>query len=278
MPAFAQRLAARVAAHGPLCVGIDPSADLLARCGLPDTADGAFAFGRLVLEAADYALPIVKPQSAYFERHGSAGIAALERLAALARAHDVLVLLDGKRGDIDATAEAYAQAYFAPGVPLLADALTLHAYLGLAAMERAIDFAVAQGGGVFVVVRSSNPEGRDLQLARRADGRTVAQALADDVQALNRRHVADAPGPVGAVVGATCPDAGEIVDAMPGAWILAPGVGAQGATFEDIARRMPGARGRVLPNVSRAVLSGGASAAQIGATIAELKRQALALA
>ncbi len=278
MQPFAQRLAARVAAHGPLCVGIDPSAELLARCGLPDSADGAYAFGERLLQAAGFALAIVKPQAAWFERHGSAGIRALEQLAALARSRDVLVLLDAKRGDIDATGEAYAQAYFAPGAPLRADALTLHPYLGLAAMDRAIAYAAAQGGGVFVVVRSSNPEGEALQLARRADGRSVARALADEIDALDRRHAPGGLGPVGAVVGATCADAGEIADAMPGAWILAPGVGAQGASFEDVKRRMPAAAARVLPNVSRAVLGGGTTAAEIAATLAQLKHQATAIA
>lgn len=276
MAEFSARLEQRVAKHGPLCIGIDPSAETLAKCGLPDSAEGALAFARRVLEAADFRLAIVKPQSAFFERFGAAGVRALEQLAALARERDVLVLLDAKRGDIDTTGQAYAEAYFAPSAPLRADAVTLHAYLGLGALDKAIAFAARHGGGVFVVVRSSNPEGAALQNARLADGRSVAQSLSDEITALNRRAGAGL-GPVGAVVGATCEDADETARRLPLSWILAPGVGAQGATLEDVLARMPSARRRVLPSLSRAVLSGGTGAGEIRATIAQLRDRARAL-
>lgn len=268
---FALRLQERIAAHSPLCIGIDPSASLLKTCGLPDSAEGALEFGLRLLRSVDWQLAIIKPQSAYFERYGSAGVRAMEELAAECRRHEVLFLLDAKRGDIDTTGEAYAQAYFSPSSPLRADALTLNPYLGLMALEKAIDFAVQNDGGLFVVVRSSNPEGVVQQQARQADGLTVAQALCAQVTMLNRRFAGEGPGPVGAVVGATCDDAAETVDAMPGAFILAPGVGAQGATLEDVRRRMPGARGRVLPSVSRAVLAGGPAQEGLRATIGALK-------
>ena len=271
---FATRLKARIAEHSPLCIGIDPSAALLKTCGLPDSAEGALEFGRRVLQAADYGLAIVKPQSAYFERYGSAGIRALEELTADARRREVMVLLDVKRGDIDTTGEAYVEAFFAPNSTLKADAVTLSPYLGLGALDKAIAYAVKNEGGVFVVVRSSNPEGEALQTARRADGRSVAEALCDEITHLNRRFSGDAAGsmgPVGAVVGATCDDAAQTVEAMPGAFILAPGVGAQGATLEDVRQRMPGALGRVLPSVSRAVLANGSGAGELRATISGLK-------
>jgi orotidine-5'-phosphate decarboxylase len=267
---FAARLAARIRQHSPLCIGIDPSASLLKSCGLPDSADGALAFGQLVLKAADYRLAIVKPQSAYFERYGSAGIRALEELAAEARRKEVLVLLDVKRGDIDTTGEAYLEAFFGPQSTLRGDAVTLSAYLGLGALDKAIRYAVKNEGGVFVVVRSSNPEGQALQTARQADGLTVAESLCRGITALNRRFAGDEPGtmgPVGAVVGATCEDAAQVVAAMPGAFILAPGVGAQGATFADVERRMPAARGRVLPSVSRGVLANGSGVDEMRAAI-----------
>lgn len=273
MASFGERLAARVARHGPLCIGIDPSAALLGAAGLADSAEGAFEFGRRVLEAARYELAIVKPQSAYFERHGSAGVAALERLLALLAEHGVLALVDGKRGDIDATAEAYAEASFAPGSALRADAITWHAYLGIGALERAFAIARRHDGGGFVVVRSSNPEGAALQLARTADGRSVAEALADAIEAHNRAS-GPMPGSLGAVIGATCEDADWVAARLPSGYVLAPGVGAQGASFADVARRMPSARGRVLPNVSRAVLAGGATAAAIAETIKALRDDA----
>jgi orotidine-5'-phosphate decarboxylase len=271
---FAERLAARVACHGALCVGIDPSAELLARCGLPDSAEGLYAFGARVLEACRGEVAVVKPQSAYFERHGSAGVAALERITQLAASLGVLVLVDGKRGDIDATAAAYGEALSTPTRGLHADASTWHAYLGFDALRPAFDRIFGTGGGAFVVVRSSNPEGRAVQLARGEDGRSVAEALADAVAAANARYGGQ---PLGAVVGATCDDAGAIVERLGGAWVLAPGVGAQGASMADIARRMPAARGRVLANVSRAIVASGGDAAAIGAAIARLNDESRAL-
>lgn len=290
MPTFASRLKHAIAAHSPLCVGIDPSSALLKRCGLPDTAEGAFEFGKRVLEAAQFQLSIVKPQSAFFERFGSSGFRAMEQLAQLARSRGVLVLLDGKRGDIDTTAEAYAEGYFSASSPLRVDAVTTHAYLGFAALEKFLAIALRNDGGVFVVVRSSNPEGRELQTARLANGETVAANLCRAITARNRQAT-DAEalgstlgstlgptlGPIGAVVGATCDDAAETVAAMPSAFILAPGVGAQGATIQDVLTRMPAARGRVLPNVSRAILANGSGVAEIRTTIHALQEQARTL-
>lgn len=273
MSDFATRLQQAIAAHSPLCVGIDPSAALLKSCGLPDSAEGAYEFGKRVLEAAQFELSIIKPQSAFFERFGSAGVRAMEQLAQLARSRGVLVLLDGKRGDIDTTAEAYAAGYFSPSSPLRVDAVTTHAYLGFGALEKFLDIAIRNDGGVFVVVRSSNPEGRELQTAKLANGETVASNLCRLITERNRRASADGLGPIGAVVGATCEDAAETVAAMPTAFILAPGVGAQGATIQDVLTRMPAARGRVLPNVSRAILANGSSASDIRTTIRALQLQ-----
>jgi orotidine-5'-phosphate decarboxylase len=273
---FPARLAARVARFGPLCVGIDPSPKLLAQCGLADDAQGLHDFGRRVLDAARCELSVVKPQMAYFERHGSAGIAALERLIADCRREGVLVLLDGKRGDIDATAEAYADAFSRPGSPLACDAWTSHAYLGFGALARGVDASLAAGTGVFVVVRSSNPEGTPTQSARLDDGRCVAEALADEIAAANQRHAAISGG-IGAVLGATSDESGALAERMPGAWLLAPGVGAQGATFADVKRRFGTAASRVLPNVSRGILARGAAPAQIAEALAALRGEAAIL-
>jgi orotidine-5'-phosphate decarboxylase len=277
MASFSQRLLTAIRAHSPLCVGLDPSASLLKRCRLPDTAEGAYEFGKLVLEAARFELSIIKPQSAFFERFGSAGFRAMEEIIQLARAREVLVLLDGKRGDIDTTAEAYAEGYFSAASPLRVDAVTTHAYLGFAALEKFLALAIGNEGGVFVVVRSSNPEGAELQLAKMTNGETIAGNLARLITERNSRAGDESPGPIGAVVGATCDDAAQTVAAMPTAFILAPGVGAQGATIEDVLIRMPAARGRVLPNVSRAILANGSSAADIRTTIGSLQQQARTL-
>jgi orotidine-5'-phosphate decarboxylase len=273
MPTFAARLQQKIVEHSPLCVGIDPSASILKSCNLPNTPEGALEFGTRVLEAADYRIALLKPQSAFFERFGSGGLQALEELTRLARSREVLVLLDGKRGDIDTTGAAYAEGYFSSSTTLRVDAVTVHVYLGLAALDPFFDIAIRAGGGVFVVVRSSNPEGRELQTARLANGETVAQNLCREITARNRRHD-ESLGYLGAVVGATCDDAAATVEALPHSFILAPGVGAQGATLQDVLTRMPSARGRVLPNVSRAILANGGSVAEIRTTIRSLQEQA----
>lgn len=273
MPTFAARLRQKIAEHSPLCVGIDPSAALLKSCNLPNTPDGAFEFGKRVLEAADFGISLLKPQSAFFERFGSAGLKAVEELTTLARSREVLVLLDGKRGDIDTTGAAYAEGYFSSTTTLRVDAVTTHVYLGLAALDPFLDIAVRAEGGVFVVVRSSNPEGRELQTARLANGETVAQNLCREITVRNRKQ-GEGLQYIGAVVGATCDDAAETVDALPQSFILAPGVGAQGATIQDVLKRMPSARGRVLPNVSRAILANGGSVSDIRTTIRSLQDQA----
>lgn len=277
MPTFAERLQLKIREHSPLCVGIDPSAALLKSCGLPDSAEGAFEFGKRVLEAADFRVSVLKPQSAFFERFGSSGFQALEALVKLARAREVPVLLDGKRGDIDTTAAAYAEGYFSATTTLRVDAITTHCYLGLAALEPFFAAAIAADGGVFVVVRSSNPEGQALQTARLASGETVAQSLCREITKRNSRVHQDGIGPIGAVVGATCEDAGETVAALPNSFVLAPGVGAQGATMRDVLARMPTGRGRVLPNVSRAILANGSRLEEIRTTIASLQDQARSL-
>ncbi len=146
-------------------------------------------------------------------------------------------------------------------------------YLGLAALDPFLEIAVRAEGGVFVVVRSSNPEGRELQTARMANGETVAQNLCREITLRNRRRAKgfSTSGPSSAP---TCDDAAETVDALPQSFILAPGVGAQGATIQDVLKRMPSARGRVLPNVSRAILANGGSVADIRTTIRGLQDQA----
>lgn len=274
---FSIRLSANIQAHGPLCVGIDPSAHTLQACGLPDSAEGALAFGQLILGAGERHIAIVKPQSAYFERFGSAGWRALEEIITAAHAQGVLVLLDAKRGDIDSTAEAYAHAFFAPDSPTRVDAITAHAYLGFAALGRLNDIATANGGGIFVVVRSSNPEGVPIQTARLPDGKSVAEHLASGITNYNRAHGPHGFGSIGAVVGATCDDAAQIVEQLPLSYILAPGVGTQGATLEDVATRYQKARNRVLPSVSRALISQGTKLAEIRTSLRALRDKAKAL-
>jgi len=253
---FGDRVAAAVRATGPLCAGIDPSPELLEDWGLSDDAHGLRTFGATCVEAFAGEVGVVKPQVAFFERHGAAGMAELERLVAQARAAGLLVINDAKRGDIDTTAQAYADAWLGDASPLAADAVTVHAYLGLGALQPMVRLAARTGRGVFVVVRSSNPEGRGLQQAVTAEGASVEDTLLREIAALNGSTEVP-PGTVGAVIGATLPRSDFPLDQLRGV-ILAPGLGAQGARPADVAARFAGcAPGSVLPSSSRGLLRHG---------------------
>lgn len=258
--AFGVRLRKAMIERGPLCVGIDPHPGLLAAWGLPDDATGLERFGRSCVEALGAQAAVLKPQSAFFERHGSRGIAVLERVLADARGAGALTVLDAKRGDIGSTMTAYAQAYLDPASPLRADALTLSPYLGYESLRPALDCALCHDGGVFVLALTSNPEGMKVQHAQ-LNGRSVAWSVAEGATADN----ADAAdlGSVGLVVGATVGDAVtelEIDLAGTSAPLLAPGIGAQGAGPDDLARIFGDARRNVLASSSREVLRAGPSA------------------
>lgn len=253
---FGDRVGAAVRATGPLCAGIDPSAQLLHDWGLSDDAKGLEQFVAVCVEAFAGVVGVVKPQVAFFERHGAAGLAELERLVADAHTHGLVVINDAKRGDIDSTAAAYADAWVGAASPLAGDALTVHAYLGLGALDPLIRLAAANGRGVIVVARSSNPEGRALQQAKTADGPAVEDMLLAEIAALNGSEGIPA-GTVGAVVGATL-EPSDFALSQLGGVILAPGLGAQGAGPADVAERFSGcAPGTVLPSSSRGLLRHG---------------------
>lgn len=258
---FGARLAAAVAARGPLCVGIDPHPGLLEAWGLPDDPDGLERFSLTAVDALAGVIAVLKPQSAFFERHGSRGIAVLERVLARARAAGALVVLDVKRGDIGSTMTAYAQAYLGDGAALAADAVTLSPYLGVGALAPALELAAHTGRGAFVLALTSNPEGAAVQWARTPEnhrgGSSVAQQVVDAVAAANAG--ASPQGHVGVVVGATVHSAdstGLDLGALNGP-VLAPGVGAQGAAIADLPRLFGPAVRYVLPATARDVLRHG---------------------
>lgn len=256
---FGTRLREAMDTRGPLCVGIDPHAALLEAWGLGDDVAGLERFTRTVVEALAEQVAVLKPQAAFFERFGSRGIAVLERAVADARAAGALVLMDAKRGDIGSTMAAYADAFLAPTSPLFSDAVTVSPYLGFGSLRPAFDAARASGSGVFALALTSNPEGHEVQHAVGEDGLTVAQSVLRQLAAEN----ADAHplGSFGAVVGATLKDIDADLD-INGA-LLAPGVGAQGATPADIPTVFGAVAGNVLPSVSRDVLKHGPSVAAL---------------
>jgi orotidine-5'-phosphate decarboxylase len=269
---FGVRLAAAVAARGPLVVGIDPHLPLLRDWGLSEDVTGLERFALTVVDALADRVAVLKPQSAFFERFGSRGVAVLERVLAAARAAGALTLLDVKRGDIGSTMAGYAGAYTAPGSPLAADALTASPYLGFGSLQPLLGSAYAYGAGVFVLALTSNPEGAAVQRATGPDGRTVAQRVLDEVAEVNAAELAGTGGrlgSVGAVVGATAAGHGHRLDHLRGP-ILAPGLGAQGAGVADLPAVFGAALPDVLPAVSREVLGRGPDVARLRDAAARL--------
>ena len=225
-------------------VGIDPRAANLPPGLKPDgslasTADCYEQFGCEIIDVVAGKVAAVKPQMAFFEQLGPAGMQALFRVIQHARRQDMLVILDGKRNDIGSTATAYAQAYLGPESSWQADALTVSPYLGTDSLEPFVTTARQRDAGIFVLVKTSNPGGKTLQ-DRVAGDATIYQHVGRIVQTLGQ----DLGGGVGesgyhaigAVVGATYPDQlAEMRGALPGCWFLVPGYGAQGGNAADVA-------------------------------------------
>ena len=256
METFGARLhAADRDERGPLCVGIDPHAALLGRVGPADDVAGLERFAHTVVEALADRVAVLKPQSAFFERFGSRGIAVLESTIRQLREAGALVLLDVKRGDIGSTMAAYADAYLDPASPLLCRRDHCESRISASARLRPMfDTAAAHGGGVFVLALTSNPEGPSVQHAAAPDGRTVAQTVIDEISQLNVG--AEPLGSVGLVVGATIGDTGHDLSKVNGP-MLAPGLGAQGGRPDDLRRIFGESLRTVLPSYSREVLGAG---------------------
>jgi orotidine-5'-phosphate decarboxylase len=245
---------------------VDPHPNLLASWGLAANPQGLERCSRGMIEALGEIVPVFKPQSGFFEAYGAAGIGVLERTLADIRAAGAISLLDVKRGDIGSTMDAYAAAYLSEGSPLAADAITLSPYLGFGSLDSAIELADREGRGVYVLALTSNPEGRQVQHARVADGRTVGQIVIDEAARRNavRRKPGARLGPVGVVVGATIGRTGIDFTALGGS-ILAPGIGAQGGTAADLLEVFSEAVRLVLPSTSRDVMSAGPTPAGLQA-------------
>jgi orotidine-5'-phosphate decarboxylase len=255
MQTFAAALAERVL-HGmaPVVIGLDPRLDALPARLAPEASPAAriVAFLREVMPVLARHAPCVKPNIAFFECYGADGFRAYEETCALARQHGLLVLGDIKRGDIGSTAEAYAEGHFR-----IADAVTLHPYLGGDSVAPFLRHCRPDRGGkaVFVLVRTSNPGAKDLQ-----DLQVDGEALCDRVARAVTLWGADLPraegySPVGAVVGATWPqELARLRALLPHAWLLLPGVGAQGGKVEDLAAAFDARGLGALVNQSRGVM------------------------
>ena len=263
---FGSRLRSAIDGRGRLCVGIDPHPGLLDAWGLTDSPFGLEKFAMTAVEALAGSVAVVKPQSAFFERHGSAGIAVLEKVVEACRAVGALVLLDVKRGDIGSTVQAYADAYLDPASPLAADAVTASPFLGFGSLDPMLDTAQKHDRGVFVLALTSNPEGPSVQHAG-GPGSSVAGGIVAAVREDNRRAARKGlMGSVGMVVGATTGSAVEHLGldlASANAPLLAPGIGAQGGTADDLRRVFGAALPHVLATSSREVLAAGPDVAAL---------------
>lgn len=270
---FGSRLSTVFDTLGQLCVGIDPHSYLLAEWGMHDDPRGLRDFGLRVIEASIGSVGIVKPQVAFFERHGAAGYSALEAVLAAARAAGLMVIADVKRGDLGTSVEAYGQAWLTPDSALEADAMTISAYQGFGSIAAPIALAEATGKGLFVLAATSNPEARTLQTARLADGRTVAGSIVDDVVQYNSA-APGTTGTVGVVMGATVDfaDYDIAVDSLSRTPVLAPGFGHQGASYSQLGQVFGAAAPMAVVSSSRGILQAGPAgiAAAIAAQAAEV--------
>jgi orotidine-5'-phosphate decarboxylase len=263
---FADRLAEAVAERrSQLVVGLDPRLDLLplelrgdAHVGRPAAAEAVARFCCGIVDAVAPYCVAVKPQLAFFEVLGADGIASFERVVGYARAAGLLVVVDGKRGDIGPTARAYADAYLEPRVDAdpIADALTVNTYLGRDSLEPFVAACRRGGGGLFCLVKTSNAGGVDVQDLALSDGRPLWKQVALLVHELGEEVVGDCGlSSIGAVVGATYPRAiAEARKLLPQAILLLPGVGAQGATPASIARAFTSGPASALVAASRSVM------------------------
>jgi orotidine-5'-phosphate decarboxylase len=282
---FSDRLADSVERkQSQLVVGLDPVLELLPgelQGELPADALVRFCCG-IVDAVAPFAVA-VKPQSAFFEAHGSDGVRACEQVCAYARAAGLIVIADAKRGDIGSTARAYAAAFVEPrgDAPPLADAVTVNPYLGRDALEPFLAAARREGAGIFCLVKTSNPGGADVQDVVLADGRRLWEHVAELVRGLGEELVGERGlSSLGAVVGATFPhEVAHARELLPRAPLLLPGVGVQGGSPAELAPAFTGGPGSALVSASRSVIyayrTGGGDWRAAAATEAErLAREA----
>ncbi|MDO5721167.1 MAG: orotidine-5'-phosphate decarboxylase [Actinomycetaceae bacterium] len=285
---FGSRLQQAMGELGPLCAGIDPHPFLLQQWGLDDSIRGLSEFTKRAYEGLSGAA-ILKPQMAFYERFGSAGLAVLEQMLQWARRDGVLTVVDVKRGDIGSTMDGYAQAYLPVGAALDCDAITVSPYLGPQVFDATVQLALRHGKGLFALVLTSNPQAQALQRSvwsqEGGSEVPVARQVMRWVNEANDSSGASESvelGSVGVVVGATVTDSTQVLGedlTTTRAPILAPGFGAQGATAEQVRQRFATVRSQVLVNVSRSLLQAGPDPQSMRVQVDQLQthlRQALA--
>ena len=269
MAHFAVRLATAIRrCQNPVLVGLDPRAAQLPAGLLAESdqdnpqavADAYRVFCQGIIDVVAPLVAVVKPQAAFFEQLGPAGMTALYEVVQYAHRQGLLVILDGKRNDIGSTATAYADAYLGAGQasPWGADALTVSPYLGDDSLDPFVEVARERDAGIFVLVKTSNPGGKCFQDLV-SDGKTLYSHVASLVEQLATATLPaeeDVPyGAVGAVAGATYPEQlEELRAAMPHSWFLVPGFGAQGGSAADVAGAFDSSGLGAVVNSSRGII------------------------
>lgn len=250
---YLEKLQSITKARGNLCLGIDPHPQILAAWDLPQTVQGLERLCRDFIAGIGTEVAVFKPQSAFFEVYGAAGIAVLEKVLDDIKDAGALSILDIKRGDIGSTMSAYAQAYLATDAPLAADAITVSPFLGFNSLKPAYDLARDNGKGIYVLARTSNPEGHEVQLAHPKDlgmEMNVAQDIINQAISYNEQAKT---GVIGLVVGGTHENLGcNLADFN--ASILVPGIGAQGGRISDLPAIFGDSYNLALPMVGRGII------------------------
>ncbi|MEZ6067679.1 MAG: orotidine-5'-phosphate decarboxylase [Planctomycetaceae bacterium] len=257
----------------PALVGLDPRFDQLPTSIREKATESTSCLGECVAKAFEEfclrvidvvapLVPAVKPQVAFFEECGPAGMQALWNVIRYARQQGLLVIADAKRGDIGSTALGYARAWLAgediDAAPWGADALTINPYLGIDTLQPFVDLAAQRGAGLYVLVRTSNPGSGDFQ-NRETRGETLYERVARAVEDLTTpTRGTGGYGAVGAVVGATYPaELAKLRDLMPSTPLLVPGYGSQGGTSADVAAAFDAHGLGGLVNSSRGIIFAG---------------------
>ncbi len=258
---FGQRLLVEVDRKGSPCVvGLDPHLDLLPEWVkeeyLDDPVAGIVAYNKLVIDAVADIIPMVKPQSAFYEVFGPAGISALQTTIEYAHEKGLLVLLDAKRGDMGSTSEAYAAAYLDGSQSgMKVDSITVNPYLGKESLEPWCRQAVKNDGGLFIVTLTSNSGSTNLQ-GMVSDGFPLYIHVAKLVESLQEEYDSTTPySAIGIVAGATYPDQAALLrEYLPKSWFLVPGMGAQGGQAEPIRPLFNKDGMGALPSSSRGIM------------------------
>lgn len=257
MSSFGQRVVANQEKFGQLIVGIDPHSHVLERLGLPNTARGAADFARIIFEQSLGEVGFYKPQIALFERFGTQGLVEYANVISEYRSelakHEAILIADAKRADIGTSMTGYAEAWYGNTSDLVADALTINPYLGIATLEEPFRFAVQHGRGGFILAMNSNPESFALQ---QAGNPSTAAIVVQELKNVLANFSSDAPlADFGLVIGATVKleDYGLSAEDIQGLPILMPGVGSQGARLEDIQTHFKDNLNQLLINQSRSL-------------------------